>query len=68
MAISYSAAIAIIITGAAATVVVGYALWRLYFFQPHDDPHQMSDDQKHYLRGIREKYREGLMFQARSRI
>jgi len=71
MGLSYSATVVIIIVGAAASAVIGFAIWRLCFFNPRDDPDlvfQMSDEQKGYIRDVRDRNRQALMMETGTRI
>jgi hypothetical protein len=65
MAISHEGMILIIICSAAASVVIGYSMYRLMFFKKSDSrPFQMSDEQVAYMRSVRDKNVQGLMMEV----
>lgn len=59
----YSLQVFIIILCAAAAVVMGYAVWRIRWFEPSSDASrfEIPDDQKEYMRGVRDKSNKAIM-------
>ena len=56
--------ILIIICSAAVSVMIGYAMWRLSFFEHPQNPFQMSDEQLAYIRSVRDRNIQNLMMEA----
>lgn len=59
----YSLQVFVIILGAAAVTVMGYAVWRIRFNNPglSASRFDMSDAQKEYLRTVRESNNRAIM-------
>jgi hypothetical protein len=57
----------IVIVSAGAFVMLGFAIWRICFFNPRDDPsftQQMSNEQKEYMSMVRDRNRHILAMEA----
>ena len=66
MGLSYNEYVLIIIIGAAVSVVIGFAMFRLYFSQRDESPFQMSNEQMAYIRSVKERNMEAMMMEAGS--
>ena len=57
--------ILIIICSAAASVVMGYSMFRLWFFR-HDEknPFQMSNEQVAYVRSVKDRNVQAMMMEV----
>ncbi len=66
MGLSKGEMILIIICSAAASVVLGFAMFRLFFHEQEDNAFQMSDEQLAYTRSVKDRNIQGLMMEAGS--
>lgn len=64
MQIGKSAMILIIICSAAASVVIGFAMYKMCFRQEKRHPFQMSNEQAAYIRSVNAKNLERIMMEA----
>lgn len=65
-ALSYNATVVVIIAGAVAAVLLGFAVWRLCFWDPRDgsynlDAYEASNEQKEYMYQVRDRNRLALL-------
>ena len=66
MELGFNTIVFIIILSAAASVVIGFATWRLCFYNPRDEDdrnpaYDMSDAQKEYLYSVRDGNRRAML-------
>lgn len=64
MALGKEATILIVILSAAASVVLGFAMYRLCFRQQKTNPFQMSNEQTAYIQSVKARNFECLMMEA----
>ncbi len=64
MVLSQNEMILVIICCAAVSVVLGFAMYRLFFHQEQQDPFQMSDNQVAYTRSVKDRNMQVLMGEA----
>jgi len=71
MGISYTALVFIIIAGAALSLVLAYAVWRLYWYNPRHETGSalnMSDEQKKHIRSVMNRNKRALIMESHYRV
>ena len=66
MGLSKGEMILIIICSAAVSVVIGFAIFRLFVHEQEEDAFQMSEEQLEYIRSVKDRNMQELMMEARS--